>query len=80
MYIYMISVRNICIGLLILSIIIIIIIKIKPFKFLEHFNMETDCNHCCINNDNKTECNQNCYQNGVVCECCKKYNAVSLPT
>lgn len=69
----MVSIRIIiCIGLLILST-CIIIMKIKPFKFLEHFNMETDCNQCCINNDNKTECNQICYQNGVLCDCCRNY-------
>ena len=77
----MISIRSICIGLLIIgAVIIVMMTTIKPFKIREHFDMESKCNHCCINNDNKTECNQNCYQNGVVCECCKKYNAVSLPT
>ncbi len=66
----MISIRIIiCIGLLILSTCIIVM----KTKFLEHFDMESDCNHCCINNDNKTDCNQNCYQNGVVCECCRNY-------
>jgi len=58
----------ICIGLLIITTFIIM-----KFKYIEHFDMGTDCNHCCINNDSKTDCNQNCYQNGVVCDCCRKY-------
>ena len=53
--------------------ILVIIALFEPFKFLEHFDMESNCNHCCINNDSKIDCNQNCYQNGVVCECCRKY-------
>ncbi len=63
----------ICIGLLIL-IACIIVIKTKPFKFLEHFDMESKCNHCCINNHSKTECESMCiFQNGVVCDCCQNY-------
>ncbi len=69
----MVSIRIVCIGLLILSI-CVIIMKIKPFKFLEHFDMESKCNHCCINNNTKTNCESNCvFQNGVVCDCCRKY-------
>jgi len=72
MYIYMVSSRIICIGLLTIIATCIIVIKTKPFKFLEYFDMESKCNHCCTNNS-KMYCNQNCYENGVVCDCCRNY-------
>jgi hypothetical protein len=63
-------------GIIIFGAFIFIVFMValfKPFKFLEHFDMESYCNHCCINNDNKVDCNRNCYYNGVVCDCCRKY-------
>ena len=42
----------------------------KPFRFLEYFDMDSKCAHCCVNNDSNADCNLNCYNNGVVCECC----------
>jgi hypothetical protein len=62
---------------LLLVIVLVVKYKPKPLKFIEHFDMESHCNHCCINNDtkdNNLDCSKNCYYNGVVCDCCKKYD------
>ena len=69
----MVSIRVICIGLLIIgAVIIVMMTTIKPFKIREHFDMESKCNHCCINSE--TNCENKCiFQNGVVCDCCRNY-------